>query len=466
MNLFHYSSKLNKSFVNCLLTISVMVFNGLLISCSPDVIVQMLETQSPILATPNLIEATITPTSIETREVTPILNVTSLFSTTSITLTPTVVTGAPVTNLGTLIQQKCVTSNPIQEDEKERTNGLMWRGTWKEKEGTAIIGKDGLGQPLLFIPDTDDQIVWLFESPDKAWIAYYYQNRNENIWSIEIVVWNSHSGEEIKKTFEFENVGFLAYDATIHWANNSQLIIPLENEGELFRWLVWSPFINEVEELVIELTGIGNQMEYFRNPPVLDPLLEMAVYPCEFCNDAEYAVKNLATGETIWFIDLGTEPSYVHRSTASWSPDGRFVTIVGGKFLNQLLFFNREGEKLYEITLPLLDNPGGLMIFARTWSPDSNYLAFLRVTGSEGNYEDTLTYVDTQNWHVVDFCINARTGFPIWSSDSNKIAFSQQIESGEPPYLISIVDIHLGEVVQLNDAASHNLVGWIDPLDE
>ncbi len=393
---YYGSLKLQQSFKKYLLTITILSLKFLLIACSPGIEEQALETQPITSPTPGL-SATATPSQVPastaTQEVIPTANVIPEPNATPTALTPTVTpTATWVTDPVTTVQQQCVTSDPILVHETETTEGLMLHGTWEGKEGAAILGKEGLDKPLLFVPDPERQIVWPYESPDKEWVAYTEMlvDSNEDAWFIEIVVWNPDSNEKIRTTFE--GVKFLPYDATLRWINNDQLIIPLQNEGELFRWLVWSPFSGEEEILSVELDGIGNQMERFRNPPVLDPFLEMVVYPCEFCDEGEYAVKNIVSGETMWFIDLGPEPSHVHRSSASWSPDGRFVTVIGGKFLNQLLFLNREGEKSYEITLPVLDDPGGLVIFTRTWSPNSEYLAFLRVTGSAGNYEDTLTF--------------------------------------------------------------------------
>jgi hypothetical protein len=461
-----YLLKLKKSFRKYLLITTILVLNWLLISCSPGIVDQASETRVTISATPDAIEIAATPGSIMTQAITPTASATPQPSATPVTPTSTEVAATPDINT-TIIQQQCAISDPILMDETEVAEGLLLRGTWEGQEGIAVLGKDGLHQPLLFVPDSEGHLVWPYESPDKEWIAYTEMlfDKNDNTWFIEIIVWNPNRGEEIRKTFE--NIRFLAYDATLRWANDSQLIIPLENEEELFRWLVWSPFTDKQEMLSVELPGIGNHMSYFQVPPSLDPRLEFVAYPCEFCDEAEYAVKSKETGETAWLIDLGPKPSYAYRSPVIWSFDGEFVAIAGGRnlILNGLWIFNRQGELIHEIVLP--DIGGIIAANLLNWSPNGEYLAFSRGSyNEEKEIVETLTYVSLSDGSVTDLCLDFSAAVPIWSPDSTKIAFSQQIESSEQTRLISIVDIHSGDVVQLYDAEGHNLVGWITLLDE
>lgn len=341
--------------------------------------------------------------------------------------------------------------------EAEAARGLILHGTWDEGSGAAILGETGFDGPLIFMPDKDGQIVWPRESLDKVWLTDL--NSNRPMQTEEIGVWNPFTGEEIRQTFE--GITPLAYDAVLRWAKDFQLILPLENEDEFFQWLVWSPFTGEQETLSAELSGLGNSMVLFKVPPSLDPLLKLVAYPCEFCGEAEYAIKSIETGETAWFIDLGPKPSYAYRSPIFWSPDGELLAIVGGRnsILNGLWIFDRQGKLVYEIVLPDI----GSILAANylAWSPNSNYLAFSRASyNDEGEIISTLAYVSLMDGSVTDLCLDLDTA-PYWSSDSTKIAFSQQIQSFEQPRLISIVDIDSGEVVQLYDDKGHNLLGWI-----
>jgi hypothetical protein len=448
-----------------LFTLPIIVLWMLLVGCSSDPSDQALETQSRPTQTQNTIGTivpTITPTLVRTKEATPTITGTPLSSTTletTIQITPTATT---IIDSVTNIQTQCLIPDPILEDEAEVTAGLILHGTWNGEKGAAILGTSGLEAPLIFIPDLEGQTNWPSESPDNIWLADL--NSNKNIQSEELIVWNPFSGEEIRHVFE--GISLLPYDASFRWTKDLQLVLPLKNDVELFQWLVWSPFIGKQEILSAELSGIGNHMEYFNVPPSVDPLLELVAYPCEFCDGAEYAVKSIDSGETVWFIDLGEKPSYAYRGPVIWSPDGEFVAIVGGRnsILNGLWIFNRHGELVHEIVLPDI---GGIVAASYlAWSPNSEYLAFSRGSyNGEGEIISTLAYVSLADGSVTDLCLDFQTQ-PHWFSDSTKIAYSQQIQRDEQLRLISIVDIDSGDVVQLNDANAYNLLGWISPPED
>ncbi len=461
-----YCYEIKRSYKTKLLLIITMALMLQLIGCSFEMAEQTVETQLATSQVPIMVES-VTPlivsTKVATQEATLTVTASSvpLSSATLETTIPATPTITPSIESVTNIQTQCL--EPILVNETEVTGGLVLHGNWEGEKGVAILSKDGLDNPLIFIPDTEDQLVWPYESPDKRWLADL--NSNKNIQSEQLIVWNPFSSEEIRQIFE--GISLLPYDASFRWVNDSQLVLPLKNEAELFQWLVWSPFIGEQETLSAELSGIGNHMEYFNVPPSIDPLLELVAYPCEFCDGAEYAVKNLESDETVWFIDLGSKPSYAYRSSVIWSPDGEFVAIVGGRnlILNGLWIFNRQGELVYEIVLP--DIGGTVAASLLVWSPNSEYLAFSRGSyNNEGEIDSTLTYVSLADGSVTDLCLNFETQ-PHWSPDSTKIAFSQQIQGGEQPRLISIVDIDSGDVIQLYDANAYNLLGWIAlPNDE
>jgi len=335
-----------------------------------------------------------------------------------------------------------------------------------EREKVAVLGSDGLQNPIWFYQYPDNTFSTI--SPDGKWIAFITYNEVDRVtdtYSIAMRVTNLEANQEFQVTLE---ILILSRFEPISWINDSQLIVPLANEGELFHWLVWSPFDDRQETLSVEATGLGVLMERFSHPPTLDPLLELVVYPCETCGEAEYAVKRIDTGEISWFIDLGDNPAYdVLHAPVVWSPDGQVVAVLAGELSNHLLFFDRQGEKLHEVVLPVSDYTGTLGLFSQTWSPDSEYLAFLRPTvGSEGEQIESLSYVNVKDGRLIDLCIDAHTGSPIWSPDSAKIAFSQQLQSGEQSRLISIVDIGSGDVVQLPDVNAYTLLGWMSLLQD
>lgn len=418
-----------------------------------------------------------------TREMTPIVttmlpqtSVTTPTSTLEVSPTPTVIpqasptvaiptvtlTSTPNVNETVPIHYQCSKSEPVLVEETDLVKGWILRGDWDTDKGVAVLSTTRLNNlSSFFIPDLPDQVIWPYESPNKEWFAYSLPTWDGETISMNIIVASPHTSEEFQTSIE--RIRLLPYDSELHWINDSQVVIPLMNEDEVFHWIVWSPFNGEQKMLSVELTGLGVLMERFSHPPTLDPLLELVVYPCENCGQTEYAVKNVETGEIAWLIDLGDNPAYdVLRAPVVWSPNGEMVAVLGGELSNQLLFFNRQGEKIYEVVLPIVEYIGTLGAFVQTWSPNSKYLAFLRSTiDAEGNQIESLSYVDLQDGQLIDLCINAHTGTPIWSPDSTKIAFSQQIQSGEQPRLISIIDIDSGDVIQLYDVNAYTLLGWM-----
>jgi len=371
-------------------------------------------------------------------------------------------TSTPIISPITAVNQRCSASEPLQVEQTNLAQGLVVA----EREKVAVLGSDGLQNPIWFYQYPDNTFSTI--SPDGKWIAFITYNEVDRVtdtYSIAMRVTNLEANQEFQVTLE---ILILSRFEPISWINDSQLIVPLANEGELFHWLVWSPFDDRQETLSVEATGLGVLMERFSHPPTLDPLLELVVYPCETCGEAEYAVKRIDTGEISWFIDLGDNPAYdVLHAPVVWSPDGQVVAVLAGELSNHLLFFDRQGEKLHEVVLPVSDYTGTLGLFSQTWSPDSEYLAFLRPTvGSEGEQIESLSYVNVKDGRLIDLCIDAHTGSPIWSPDSAKIAFSQQLQSGEQSRLISIVDIGSGDVVQLPDVNAYTLLGWMSLLQD
>lgn len=442
---------------------TLLVFALYLIGCSSSIDGQISVLQETTPSVTPMLSRTLVAVPINTPRILPTQTRTITLQATPTVATATITaTSTPNVNETVPIHYQCSKSEPVLVEETDLVKGWILRGVWDANEGVALLSNTKLDNlPSFFIPDPPDQVIWPYISPNKEWFAYSFLTWEEETVSMNIIVTNPSTSEEFQTNIE--DIRLLPYDLELRWINDSQLVIPLMNEDEVFHWIVWSPFSAEQKMLSIELTGLGVLMERFSHPPTLDPLLEMVVYPCENCGQAEYAVKSVETGETSWLIDLGASPAYdVLHAPVVWSPNGQVVAVLGGELSNHLMFFNRQGEKLYEVVLPVVEYTGVLGAFVQTWSPNSEYLTFLRPTvDSEGKQIESLSYVNLQDGQLVDLCIDAHTGAPIWSPDSTKIAFSQQIQSGEQPRLISVIDIDSGDVVQLYDASAYTLLGWM-----
>lgn len=360
-----------------------------------------------------------------------------------------------------VIARRCGRTTFAEEEAAELLNGLAVLWTSETEHGAAVLGYDGLQNPTQIIVSPEENTS-IKISPDGRKIAFYSLSESgaeEDLYSILIVVRDFETGQEYRT--QIEQVRLSRYGRW-DWVDDSQIIIPIAPEEALFTWLLWTPASDLQEVLTIELPDIVLTERYLsQSYPSVDPELEFVIYPCEDCGESEYVGRHLQSREDAWRLDIGSDPSYDYRSPAIWSPNGEFIAVVGGNLLNQLLIFDRMGQMAYEITLPFLDEPGGIMIRSMTWSPDSSLVAFTYTKGASGQYEDSLSVVDMSTGQAIDLCVNARTGIPIWAQDSTYVAVSAQIQSGEKPRLISVVNVISGDVVQLQDSDGRQLIGWM-----
>lgn len=363
--------------------------------------------------------------------------------------------------------QQCTESEPELVEESSLLQGLILVGKWEEGVGIAILGSDGMRIPATVYFYTEQLLEGV--SPDGKWIATSSLtdiiDESSNRYTVEVNVTDFDAERSFQKIYE--EVSLSSFD-NLRWANNSQLVLPLKNQGDLFQWLVWKPLTGEEEILSVELMGIENAMSFYQVSPSYDPNLELVIYPCELCGSTAYIVKNLKTGQTEWTLNFDPEPSYAYRGTPVWSPNAEYVVVGGGitGALNRLKIVNRDGTTLYDIGLP---DAGVAAAERLVWSPNSEYLAFSRANPNPNEpfgYNSTLAYVRLSDGAVIDVCVDLPITTIEWSPDNTKIAFSQRNEEDESLNVISIVDINTGDIFQLYDPGNHSIVGWTQHLED
>ncbi|MEI2698746.1 MAG: hypothetical protein V9E94_10525 [Microthrixaceae bacterium] len=363
-------------------------------------------------------------------------------------------TPTPASSFSTLpVEQRCDLDAVEVNSETELAAGLIMFGNWGELRTDAILGSNGLGEPMFFLP-TDG---YLFDtSPDRDAFAYYTLERNGDLWSLEITIIDTTLMGPIIQN-QFDAVEF-SPSSQVHWINEEQLVVALTNYDELYRWLVWYPFEDRQETIAIELEGIGDALERYHTSVSYDPFLELMIYPCQYCPPDEYRVKDVNTGNTLWTIDLGPNLDDSYLGYPYWSADGQYVAISGHQWGedNAVWVFSRDGEQLYKI------QGGG---FTMSWSPNNRFLAFAHKNSTIGeDTNSTLTLLDVVDKQLIDLCIDPGWGGPYWSPDGTELAYTLHVsEVDNPGTLINIVDIYSGDLIQLSSKdENYRIEGWID----
>jgi Tol biopolymer transport system component len=251
------------------------------------------------------------------------------------------------------------------------------------------------------------------------------------------------------------------------WLNNSKIIFSLENEENIFEWIIWSPETNEEHRLSLTLESAGEEVEIYETFPVLDPIFKAVVYPCYKCNGAEYRVADTQASKIMWDIDLGVHPTTAYRGLPVWSPNGEYLVLGGGRnhSENGLWVYNRDGDLIHDLILPDIES-----VFAAdvlTWSPNNEYVAFRWLKSSElfGDDNKTLAYLAIDDGSVTDLCINFPEGWPVWSPDSDFIAI-QMVDQEEQQTYLKIVDVNNGDIIDFHDGSLFYVIGWASDLGD
>jgi hypothetical protein len=315
---------------------------------------------------------------------------------------------------------------------------------------------------FIFDPKSSDPITGrIGASKNKEWYAiekgFYYGEKS----SFDLVVLKPGTG--IEYTGHFESIALSRYGEN-EWIDDAQLAIPLANQGEVYSWLLWSPFTNEQKTISLNLNGIGDSPRKL-TPPKLDPLLEFVAYRCDLCDKTqpEFIVKSFKTGEIAWTMDLGpgSQPTYrgIHIDL-SWSPDGQYLAVAGEINFkpNGVWIYNRQGKLVQRLVVPRRKDYTVAVAFS--WSPNSRYMAFHVVNPvSEKDLKGTIYVLDILNGSVIDLCQHS-SGALYWSPDSRFIAFEDEPFADIGFYSRSLIDLTTGEGWRMYDY-KRRLIDWI-----
>lgn len=448
-----------------------------IVGCNSEVIPQTTNGIHSVTPSPDMIVDL--PTKILTKVAEP-----TILPTLTPTLTPhptqipTPTKQYNVTNIPTPtsieVQELCGTvhTDP-SEIPAEIMEGIVIEGIWDDTLGIAVQGED-VNTPAFIQPVPTGS--WTTKvSPDGKWLAFteaveYDEFGNATI--LDGVVLNPISKEVFRTRIQDELVSKLNLSG-FQWLNDTQLVIHTlpESKTNVMTYIIWSPFTGETQTLSFQLPGYEHILFGGTVYPIIDPFLEYIIYPCydgDICGDKDFRIQDIASGKEAWATESMISP-YSFPRNVQWSPDGKFVAVFDKDQpdLINLNIFDRDGERVHEMTLPSLGFGGGYK-----WSPDEKYIAFLRSQkfGQEEQTVANLVYADLVSGEVFDLCISNIQKF-YWSPDSAKIvtefADATSENSSDWVYEATVVDIASGDKYKWYETDSPGfLLGWAVPVVE
>jgi Tol biopolymer transport system component len=121
-----------------------------------------------------------------------------------------------------------------------------------------------------------------------------------------------------------------------------------------------------------------------------------------------------------------------------WSPDGRrlaFEAFFYGR-VPELYLVNADGSGLMQIT-NMSSNVPEFIFGEMVWSPDQKWLALTLLDKEDPNIRHLYLF-SLDDKELIDMNVSwDNTEWPVWSPDSNEIAFTSNINDGQK-YLFAI----------------------------
>ncbi len=339
-------------------------------------------------------------------------------------------------------------------------------------EGTLVLG-NGLPdvRPYLLDLNTNKRIDYSFTtqnpqlwldyaavSPDGKWLAYIEWFTKANISRLHLI-----SSDLLERPYLDLPTG---WGKIVYWLDNQRILLSTSQtlpEGiyPSGKMMILYPFLREWEILSPKLPFqiSTDPMHWFYSPDnpivIYNPSLTQAVY---------LALSGF------YLIDAKSLNIITHISTINymsrpqWSPQGdRFAMVIDNAQYpdakSEIYQFNQEGQSksITSIARAFGDNNESIVSFK--WSPDGSKIAF---TYFLMDFHDAhLAVVDVGTGQTVDYCVPSLGLLPpIWSPDSNKIAFASGRSTDEERiWRTVILDLENEYAIQVADTMLP--LGWM-----
>jgi hypothetical protein len=339
----------------------------------------------------------------------------------------------------------------------------------EESQGRWLKSIDGItGEITEINKDVNLFFSNVLVSPDHKLLIYIEMNP-QKIGQSKIIV----SDSKIKKINEINWKSNWINIADFH--DNEWLLINKSGRNGISQFLL-NIFSGEEKDISqVEFPNIRDQLPnlYFWgnhniSQVVYDQSLTRAVYPSN--GDGSPIV--------LWNIEKNEEISHYKTNNGYsfaplWVDNGSkfFIGLApisenqSNKSITEIFSIDRDGkiEKISEFSKYFND----LEITAAILSPNMKYLSLLsnseeysdqEISGFPGRYTSVMS-VDLSTKNIIDYCIPSDNPFsPVWSPDSNQIAFSYNIDN-ENSYIF-IIDIKNSTAYKILEQRQ-KIVGWL-----
>jgi WD40 repeat protein len=284
---------------------------------------------------------------------------------------------------------------------------------------------------------------------------------------------------------EFEPYYDLLWASYFSWQNEQQIRIVTKNLNEVYVQLV-NPFTQELTLLKTDWEEAYRPADPFKDPVanwkfdrlatdrdyvyganiLYDPTLTRVIFPKE---GGYVALVDVRSGKELAhmnFVDWGSLPS--------WSPDGKYLTIVNREgVVDNFYLVYPDGNKFESIT-DFASEFDFVSIPEYIWSPDSQRIAFwLKLENEEqqDGAQSELAVLDIPSKQVTRFCIQGISSIayeplsmnhpePVWSPDGRYLMITQWDDPAAPKkYYVFVVDIEKGSVERISENTAP--IGWM-----
>lgn len=284
-------------------------------------------------------------------------------------------------------------------------------------------------------------------SPDGQWLAYMITKDDDagnEQYFIEIV------------SFDAKRYALIKVDSSWrvlqNWVNNHQIAIDAIN----LETVLFDVFANETRKFDFSSQAFSRDVG---SATYFPPSLEQVIYYRKASGEYDSIVLwSFLTQSEIWRGHI--RPDQTWQILVHWAPRGtRFAAALPTEcktcydhrmVLSELFVVDQNGRET-QVT-HLRDN--GFKegeIDQPQWSPDERYIAFW--------FNGSLMVYDSLTKSTTDYCLKSSDamGFePLWSPDSQQIAFNDRDDTGERRVIV--VDILTNKAITITN---HYLVGWM-----